>query len=365
MSERVLWIDVAKVLTMILVVLGHSTYYKILTNYGGIDFSNVSALQSTIYRVLSTLTGFIYTFHMPFFMALSGMTFSMTYIKSRSISSLVSKKFQRLLIPFFFVTLFISVPLKIGGGYYDHSEHPFWDIVFGQFLLFGNSHLWFVVSLFIITIVFCFLCKLLKFRGSIIFWIVSLIVAYLGLFCERFGGFFGLPGAMRNFIFFALGFVLFNRINKWEIKKNNILVIFLSWVIMFLVFLIITQVNNHLKGFSFFTYIPMALWGCVNMTSTCKYISYHMNFKSSLFTSLNKESYNIYLFSDPFNYVFIPVAALVMGAEIVDKESTSLLIYILRVLTSIIFAYLIIWGIKLIRQSSAFFIRKIKDLNAS
>ena len=90
-----------------------------------------------------------------------------------------------------------------------------------------------------------------------------------------------------------------------------------------------------------------------------------MNFKSSLFTSLNKESYNIYLFSDPFNYVFIPVAALVMGAEIVDKESTSLLIYILRVLTSIIFAYLIIWGIKLIRQSSAFFIKKIKDLNAS
>lgn len=296
-------------------------------------------------------------------MALSGMTFAMTY-KNRSISSIVRKKFQRLLIPFFFVTLFISVPLKIGGGYYDHSEHTLWDIIFGQFFLFGNSHLWFVVSLFIITIVFVFFESARKSKGgcSIAFWFISLIVAYLGLFCERFGGFFGVPGAMRNFIFFALGFALFSR-NKSDILKNNIIVISLSWVIMFLVFLITTQINHLLKGFSFITYIPMALWGCFNMASTCKYISYHVKFKSPLFTSLNNESYNIYLFSDPFNYIFIPVAALIMGSEIVDKESTSLLIYILRVLTSIIFAYLIIWIFKLIRQSSAFFIRKIKDLN--
>ena len=88
------------------------------------------------------------------FMAVSGAIFFWDIGKFETLSELVRNKARRLLLPFLLVTTFISVPLKYASGYYAHSTHVLWDILCGQYLLLGNSHLWFVVSLFYIFVIF-------------------------------------------------------------------------------------------------------------------------------------------------------------------------------------------------------------------
>ena len=66
-----------KVITILLVVFGHSTYYIIKTNFGGIDYFNLiqNHYSLLVMKLLNTLPKIIYYFHMPLFMAISGAFF--------------------------------------------------------------------------------------------------------------------------------------------------------------------------------------------------------------------------------------------------------------------------------------------------
>ena len=86
-----------------LVVIGHATYYDIITPFGGIHYGMIMTelgIQDTCFHVLaSELTNFIYTFHMPVFIALSGSLFAIG--KRVKADAFLKKKAKRLLIPFF------------------------------------------------------------------------------------------------------------------------------------------------------------------------------------------------------------------------------------------------------------------------
>ena len=75
--KRINEYDILKVLTIILVVLSHTTYYKISSNYGGIDYQHFLVYENSIflYKVFDKIRLVLYYFHMPLFMALSGALF--------------------------------------------------------------------------------------------------------------------------------------------------------------------------------------------------------------------------------------------------------------------------------------------------
>ena len=108
--------------------------------------------DSFIHRVLGVITSAIYSFHMPLFMALSGALFSRN--KMRGFLPFVKSKAQRLLLPFVVVASFVSVPLKYFAGYWDGSENILRDVFVGQYLIQGNTHLWFLVTLFCEFVIF-------------------------------------------------------------------------------------------------------------------------------------------------------------------------------------------------------------------
>lgn len=72
-EERDYKYDILRVFLTILVVVGHGTYYKIQTPFGGVDYSGLMLLEGVedtkIHILTSYLTGLIYTFHMPVFFA--------------------------------------------------------------------------------------------------------------------------------------------------------------------------------------------------------------------------------------------------------------------------------------------------------
>lgn len=221
--KHIAWIDDARTLTMLLVIIGHCTYINLMTPYGGIDYFDdiPSSEYSLVWKLLSVLVGFIYTFHMPLFMMLSGACFSLTIGKESCARKLIKNKAKRLLIPFLYTALFISIPLKYMGGYYAGSVNVLKDIILGQLFLMGNSHLWFVFSLFWIFLVFYALYKLrltskCYFIPSLI--CLSLLATYLG---NKGYEFLGLVAAMKHLIYFSIGFKYLHIINaqKWGGKS--------------------------------------------------------------------------------------------------------------------------------------------------
>ena len=143
---------------------------------------------------------------MPLFMMLSGACFSLTIHKVAGLKAFVSNKARRLLVPFLFTTLLLSVPLKYMSGYYTESANVLEDIVLGQFLLMGNSHLWFVASLFWIFLMYYglhqkHLTDKWWFLPSLVG--VSIVATY---FTNKGIEFLGILAAFKHLVYFAFGF---------------------------------------------------------------------------------------------------------------------------------------------------------------
>lgn len=269
---RYVWIDDARLMAMLLVLIGHSHYYTIMTPYGGIEYINKSDEKSLMFQVIFLLVEFIYTFHMPLFMAISGYCFSLS--RKRPFVELVKQKFWRLVVPFFVVSIFYSIPIRYIIGYWDGSSDIFHDIFLGQFLLMGNTHLWFVMSLFWIFII----CHFINMAETKIFqWIIVFILHFIGVIYLNCNGtnIFGIPMGLKFLLYFYLGF------NYMETAKNSSNKLKLAKCVVLFVGLFVTSsvwqffirvFDNFpgLVGVTLFYSIIMAITGCILFLKMCE-----------------------------------------------------------------------------------------------
>lgn len=343
-TQREKWIDVAKVLTMILVIIGHSTYYSIHTAYGGTNpFAAIPLSNSLTYKLILIISGFIYSFHMPFFIAVSGMTLAISYKPQAPMKEISKKRAKRLLIPFITVTIFLSIPLKYISGYWDASENIMRDIFCGQILLLGNSHLWYVVSLFYITIVFIWLLRH-NFNHGWIFWTVCIIATFIGnrLGITRLGECFGITGFLRFFLYFSLGYYLWEHIKTFSVKATYI---FPSWIAMIVAFITAAHFAQATPPIIRLLYSPiMAIWGCVNMIATAKEVAKWSVFVDHPITqAMNTHCYKLYLYSDPFNYVLITILVAVFGSTVITADASAAISFLVRIFGSLGLAFALVY----------------------
>ena len=103
MANRILWIDIAKVICIILVVIGHYMPH----------------VSPDWYRFLNRV---IYTFHMPLFMFASGFVYIATK-RETAYGNFLWKKVKRLMIPYLTVSI-IVVSLKLITQGHAFVENP-------------------------------------------------------------------------------------------------------------------------------------------------------------------------------------------------------------------------------------------------
>lgn len=227
-TERIKWIDTIKVLTMLLVIIGHSAFLTLKTKYGGINYVAEGASLSIGSRITQYIEDFIYMFHMPLFMAVSGMLFSTTIKKGKTCASIIKSKAYRLLIPFMVVTLFYDVPIFYLTGYYNNSNNIIKDVIYGQLFLLGNSHLWYIMSLFTIILLSLIIEKLELRKKTIIFWGVLLFLFGVSsvltyIVSPLLGGinlnFLYILTSLRYLLYFYIGFTSLELLKKYNIKK--------------------------------------------------------------------------------------------------------------------------------------------------
>lgn len=331
-------------------MIGHSTYYSIVTEYGGVDYAGMMLAKgvndATVHKMLSVVTGAIYSFHMPLFMALSGALFSRN--KTRDFLPFVKSKAQRLLIPFVAVTSFVSVPLKYLAGYWDGSGNIFRDVFIGQYLIQGNTHLWFLVTLFCEFVIFYFVKKYFVGRKSKC--LVLLLLFALNVAARKINIIL-LRNVLSFSVWFYAGFLFEEIRNNFNGKISAVKFLSLSalWAVMFFSARHIQHDALPAKMLHIILSLFITLSGILSCYSFCVLLNNTRTSTSKPVRFLCDYSLGIYLYSDTFNYNILYIFVSLFTVQALSQNVCALLLYVLRICVTFSLAVFMTWFLRKMR----------------
>lgn len=329
-SENIEEYDVLRVIVTILVLIGHTTSCQINTPYGGADYSALILNEGSIFfRVSRIITSFIYTFHMPLFFALSGALFAITLNKREvNLKILIKQKANRLLVPFFVVTVFYSVPIKYFANYFANGESIFHNVFYGQILLQGNTYLWFLPSLFFVFIVSYLLIK--NIRNNAIIFVIFLLFFSLSFLSE----YQLLTYVFQYGIWFYLGYIFEHyreSINGKLVKKKIIIVISaVLTAILFVAYRFLLKEPTHSQLIIDVILFCIPFFASTFIYLCCLHLKKIHICNSKVFKMMLDNSLGIYLYSDPWNYILLFVASVFFKYSLFNNNYIYVLFYISR-----------------------------------
>lgn len=214
-KKRLVWVDLAKVIVIILMIIGHSVPFK------------------------STLYVLIFSFHMPFFFIISGYTSR----KIKTIDELykyVWKLTKRILLPTFIVAFLASLELmpnvkwnSIKSAFLSASKELYWGGTPPTYVHLGVELIWFLIVFFFAKLLFEYLG--IYFDDKSIF----TILAFCSFFVYSFiSSHHYLPLAI-DLVPIATFYMIVGRVfRKMEIKESMLYYFLFSMVFFFWVTMI-------------------------------------------------------------------------------------------------------------------------------
>ncbi len=215
-KKRILYFDAIKTLTIFLVIWGHAL----------VRFDSKLESGTGLYI-------FIYSFHMPLFMVISGF-FSVSSFE-RSLKKVVNTKIKQLIIPVIFWTITTCLYMLL----MNYHKHVIRDEII------GNN--WFLKTLFVCYIYSWIANRLIPFNKIIAFflsWSILLIIPNSSFLQFNW-----------LYIFFWVG--IFLRYNIELFNKNRTFLFLVCCILIPLLYLI--KVNNHYDN-----YIPLTFSSLIN-----------------------------------------------------------------------------------------------------
>lgn len=188
-KDRILWIDISKGIGIILVVIGH-----VVESYHN---SNLY-LDNSLFKFLFN---FVYSFHMPFFMIISGYLLS----KSRNTGSKKSRVLKLLInygIPYiFFSTLFI-VMQNIMSNFVTINKYSSINELFLIFIK-PKGFNWYLYALLIMHLI-CIIIPVEQYKFYLL--IISLLCHFIYPFSKNYLDGTIIPPLLNFYLFFMVGY---------------------------------------------------------------------------------------------------------------------------------------------------------------
>lgn len=205
-------IESIKGFAIILVVFGHVYYHNVPLGY-------------------TYIRTFIYSFHMPLFMFVSGFLayISMANIKQESFFNFALRRFDRLLVPFFIIAIFVASAKYIFGQYMNVNKQvneleDFFRIVYNT----ERSPALFVWYLFVVFVYSIFVRLVSSIKYFIVFNIILGIILHAIWLYTRFNSinidYLYIDRICMYYIFFSIG-LMAAKYNKIWIKIASLLII--------------------------------------------------------------------------------------------------------------------------------------------
>ena len=305
--NRIVFLDIAKAICIILVVVGH-----------------YMPDNSPMWYVM--LNKVIYTFHMPLFMFVSGYVYIATK-KDISYGSFLMKKVKRLMIPYF-TTSVIVITIKLLAQNFMFVEHPVTLLSFFEILYLpvAGYFLWFIWALWWMFVILPFFKT--KTSRDVLF-LVSILLHFIplevtSLFClEQFRG---------MLVYFMFGIFAFE--NRWlyyfivNFKWSKLVCAVLLFISMEVIYFLNMDENINIVlpfiGIWFIIEASKSIskgWGEVNknswlmLVSASSYIIYlfHTTFEGITKAMLHRIPFNSGLW---YVFVFESITVVLMGVII-------------------------------------------------
>lgn len=335
------WINVAKGIGILLVLLGHSIRDDMRLEYAWID----------------NLYSFIYYFHMPLFFLISGFLFENSQKKRYCFKEIVYKKYRTLLLPYISYTVIIYLVFQVfayipqlRGAVGNKEVYSFTGYLVD--CIKGNNpyafHLWYLLALFLMQIFSFISVHLLKglskkYRDLISFTLAALlyIVAYNVFPTGKAVDLMIVNLFMKTFVFFELGRILYNidiKCPRKGVVVSCVVVMVFSWI-----YISCYQYTGHKMVvyeiqliFELLSKCAL-IWGLVEISIIIA--------PNALLEYLGKRSFVIYLLHQPFvcavlgsilygklgmGYVFTIIICVIMSVlvplAVVEIEKKSVLL---------------------------------------
>lgn len=245
-KKRLYNIDLVKGFLIIFVILGHFILGKV---------------EDNIARY------FIYSFHMPIFIAVSGFLINKKALANMTFWDVIKKYFPRLLIPWGAAVIVYAILVN-------YSEIPDLSIretlnLFSQSFIKPYYHLWFILGFLSYIVIAWFLLKIrLKNWMIIIFAMVISFISKFELYHVNSVSLTNFLDTMHydfrvyNFIFFILGMLLKEYIGRKRVPKLilNICVVLFVIAGFLCICLFYKDLSIGKKAMYFMFNIPLAVW---------------------------------------------------------------------------------------------------------
>lgn len=328
-------------ITILLVLFGHSLYMGAGGLFGGVSYNDLLIGDEAVktHEILQIFVDMIYGFHMPLFMMISGAVYMYTRRDINTIKELASfilKKAKRLLIPYVLVTLLWQIPLKYVSGYFHDG---FKDAIYGQLLLFGNSHLWFIAVLFVIFVVVGLMEYLNITRVSIFVAVSCFIMGYFVSGNMIFQ-------ALQYGLWFYLGAVFEKRIRPNITEAKFVL---LKSQLSLLLYIAAFIIGRHYCNEGFMRYAYMIVTGIIGSIFILYFSMLLEEIHVSLFEKIGDISFDLYLYSDSLNYVILLFISLYLPS-LYTTSAGVVGVYIMRFALTLIGAIIVGGIVRLIKK---------------
>ena len=302
-------LDYLKIIGVLLVVIGHCT--SIYT--GGWVFT--SPVNSPIYGLIAS---YVYTFHVPMLVFVSGSIYYYCRInkgKYNSLKSLIINKFKRLIIPFLFIGILYSIPIKYIIGM---TEGNIINNIKSFILGLNTGHLWYLLMLFNTFILFYLYERfVLNKKYSIILNLILFNILYIS--SGFFTNIFQINRAIQYSIFFYMGYEFFRskdklRLKLEQLKTKNILIMIPILIAISLVLILVSKMKlSNIMLSKLFSLINVVI--AIVCITICYLIVYLINNRmkntimkekiDKLINSIGKYSFNIYLLHEPIIFIVL------------------------------------------------------------
>lgn len=302
LKMRLNWVDNAKGIGILLVVLGHA-FQGVIDSEGLTNTSNIYFIKELIYG-----------FHMPLFFLLSGL-FYFSFQKKNIKQALFSKLYG--LIRPYFIWAFITAVIMQLGSRYTNAGLGITDFFKSPIVPF--SQLWFLYVLFFMFILTRIL--LLKLNLKML-WIVSFIFLLLNPFLPNI---WIIKNLSFNFFYFISGYVLMeNKYIKERIFKiMDIKISLLLFTIMNILFYFIVK-SDYVTIYSFYKLI-------LPISGILLVLNISEQFKSKFIAYLGKNSMPIYVM-----HLIILAVVRVLLLKILEVESLLLVIALSTIISVVL-----------------------------
>lgn len=315
--KRIHWIDFAKGIAIIFIVIGHDIIY-------------IRERSDTVIFLYNLM----YEARMPFFFIMAGYLLNTIKWEGRE-KDFVIKLFKRLLIPFY-VTEFLFYPIWLVAGHWMGHEayirnaaltptDAFFGIFWGNGNLLTLVPLWFFISLFWAEIIYLLLHGVLKKIDEKIFYAAILTLTVAGyLISKHFWLPFGFDVAMTAQLFLLVGAL----IKKYDLVNRIDWKIYLALIV---VCLIICKLNGKISmnGRNYGNLIFMYIGGVSGTLLQMKFADFFSRFRgivSEFIEYCGKQSLMILVLHLPVAFVMYDIGAALTGMTVKIVRGEPLMI---------------------------------------